>query len=106
MGNGIEETGDGYRYRGRGLLQLTGKDNYKTCSQDLFQDATLLEDPDLLTDPYYALNTACWFWNKNKLNQYADSGDLTTMTKRINGGTIGLEDRIHHYNEAVAILSS
>jgi putative chitinase len=106
MGNGHEETGEGFAYRGRGLLQLTGKDNYRACSHDLFQDATLLEDPDLLTDPYYALNSACWFWNKNKLNQYADSGDFTTMTKRINGGTIGLEDRIHHYNNAVAILSS
>lgn len=106
MGNGVEETGDGYAYRGRGLLQLTGRDNYKACSYDLFQDFTLLVDPGLLTDPYYALNSACWFWNKNKLNQYADSGDFTTMTKRINGGTIGLEDRIHHYNNAVAILSS
>ena len=105
MGNGSEETGEGYKYRGRGLLQLTGKDNYKACSQTLFQDSTLLDDPDLLLDPYYAIHSACWFWNKNKLNQFADAGDLTTLTKRINGGTIGLEDRIHHYNHAVEVLA-
>lgn len=105
MGNGPEETGEGFKYRGRGLLQLTGKDNYRACSQALFQDSTLLDDPDLLLDPYYAIHSACWFWNKNKLNQYADSSDLTTMTKRINGGTIGLQDRIHHYNHAVEVLA-
>jgi putative chitinase len=104
MGNGDEHTGEGYKFRGRGLLQLTGKDNYKACSQALFQDGTLLEDPDLLLDPYYAIHSACWFWSKNKLNQYADSGDFTTMTKKINGGVIGLDDRIHHYNAAVDIL--
>jgi putative chitinase len=105
MGNGPEESGEGYKYRGRGILQLTGKDNYKACSQTLFQDNTLLDDPDLLLDPYYAIHSACWFWNKNKLNQFADAGDLTTLTKRINGGTIGLEDRIHHYNHAVEVLA-
>ena len=105
MGNGPEESGEGYKFRGRGILQLTGKDNYKACSQTLFQDNTLLDDPDLLLDPYYAIHSACWFWNKNKLNQFADAGDLTTLTKRINGGTIGLEDRIHHYNHAVEVLA-
>lgn len=105
MGNGPEESGEGYKFRGRGILQLTGKDNYKACSQTLFQDNTLLDDPDLLLDPYYAIHSACWFWNKNKLNQFADVGDLTTLTKRINGGTIGLEDRIHHYNHAVEVLA-
>jgi putative chitinase len=105
MGNGPEESGEGYKFRGRGILQLTGKDNYKACSQTLFQDNTLLDDPDLLLDPYYAIHSACWFWNKNKLNQFADAGDITTLTKRINGGTIGLEDRIHHYNHAVEVLA-
>ena len=105
MGNGPEETGEGYKYRGRGLLQLTGKDNYRACSQALFQDDTLLEDPDLLLDLYYAIHSACWFWSKNKLNQFADASDLATLTKRINGGTIGLEDRIHHYNHAVEVLA-
>jgi putative chitinase len=105
MGNGPEATGDGWKYRGRGILQLTGKDNYRACSQFLFQDGTLLDDPDLLLDPYYATHSACWFWAKNGLNQYADSGDFTTMTKRINGGTIGLDDRIKHYKHAVEVLS-
>jgi len=106
MGNGPEDTQEGYKFRGRGLLQLTGKDNYRACSQALFQDETLLEDPDLLLDPYYAIHSACWFWSKNKLNQFADSGDLTTMTKKINGGTIGLPDRIQHYEHAIEVLSS
>ena len=106
MGNGPEDTQEGYKFRGRGLLQLTGKDNYRACSQALFQDDSLLEDPDLLLDPYYAIHSACWFWSKNKLNQFADSGDLTTMTKKINGGTIGLPDRIKHYEHAVEVLSS
>lgn len=105
MGNGTEETGEGFAYRGRGLIQLTGKDNYRACSRDLFQDETLLQNPDLLLDPYYALHSACWFWNKNKLNQFADSNDIMTMTKRINGGTIGLEDRIKHYNHAMEVLA-
>jgi len=106
MGNGPEDSQEGYKFRGRGLLQLTGKDNYRACSQALFQDETLLEDPDLLLDPYYAIHSACWFWSKNKLNQFADSGDLTTMTKKINGGTIGLPDRIQHYEHAIEVLSS
>lgn len=105
MGNGPEETGDGWKYRGRGLIQLTGKDNYRQCSQFMFQDNTLLEDPDLLLDPYYALHSACWFWHKNKINQFADSGDFVMMTKRINGGTIGLEDRKKHFAHAVEVLS-
>jgi len=105
MGNGAEETGDGWKYRGRGLLQLTGKDNYRACSQALFQDETLLEDPDLLLDPYYAIHSACWFWARNKLNQFADANDIMTLTKKINGGTIGLEDRIKHYNHAIEVLS-
>lgn len=106
MGNGSEETGEGFKFRGRGLIQLTGKDNYRACSQALFQDETLLTDPDLLLDPYYATHSACWFWSRNKLNQYADSGDFLTMTKRINGGTIGLDDRIEHYNHAVDVFTS
>jgi putative chitinase len=105
MGNGDEQSGEGYRYRGRGPIQLTGKDNYTACSDFLFQDDTLLKDPDMLLDPEYALHSACWFWWKNDLNQFADSADLVTMTKRINGGTIGLEDRIAHYNHAMEIFA-
>jgi putative chitinase len=105
MGNGDEASGEGYRYRGRGPIQLTGKDNYAACSDFLFQDDTLLQNPDMLLDPEYALHSACWFWWKNDLNNYADSADLVTMTKRINGGTIGLEDRIKHYNHAMEIFA-
>ena len=105
MGNGPEASGDGWKFRGRGLLQLTGKDNYRNCSKFMFQDETLLDNPDILLDAYYAIHSACWFWHKNSLNQYADSGDLVTMTKKINGGTIGLEDRKKHFAHAVEVLS-
>ena len=105
MGNGDEASGEGYKFRGRGPIQLTGKDNYAACSDFLFQDDTLVQNPDMLLDPEYALHSACWFWWKNDLNNYADSADLVTMTKRINGGTIGLEDRIKHYNHAMEIFA-
>lgn len=105
MGNGDEASGEGYKFRGRGPIQLTGKDNYTACSDFLFQDDTLVQNPDMLLDPEYALHSACWFWWKNDLNNYADSADLVTMTKRINGGTIGLEDRIAHYNHAMEIFA-
>jgi putative chitinase len=105
MGNGPEQTGDGWKFRGRGLIQLTGRSNYTACSRAMFGDDTLVENPDILFDPYYAIHSACWFWEKNKLNQFADSGDFITMTKRINGGTIGLADRQKHYNHAVEVLS-
>jgi putative chitinase len=105
MGNGPESSGDGWKFRGRGLLQLTGKDNYRNCSRFMFQDETLLDNPDILLDAYYAIHSACWFWHKNNLNQYADSGDFVMMTKKINGGTIGLEDRKKHFAHAVEVLS-
>lgn len=105
MGNGSEESGDGWKYRGRGLIQLTGKSNYAACSQFLFQDDTLVNDPDLLLDPYYATHSACWFWSRNDLNPLADTGEIKAMTKKINGGFIGLDDRIKHYNHAVEVLS-
>ena len=102
MGNGNEASGDGYRYRGRGLIQLTGKNNYTSCGNDL--DIDLVNNPDLLLVPEYALKSAGWFWNKNKLNQYADNDDITTITKKINGGTNGLEDRTQNLKKAKAIL--
>jgi putative chitinase len=105
MGNGPEQTGDGWKFRGRGLIQLTGRSNYTACSRAMFGDDTLVENPDILFDPYYAIHSACWFWEKNKLNQFADNGDFITMTKRINGGTIGLADRQKHYKHAVEVLS-
>jgi putative chitinase len=104
MGNGPEASGDGYKFRGRGILQLTGRANYTQCSRDLFGDDTLANDPDLVRTPEYAIITACWFWYKNKLNEICDKGDIVLLSKRINGGTIGLEDRIKHWNDALDVF--
>lgn len=101
MGNGPEASGDGWKYRGRGILQLTGKSNYAQCSKDLFGDDTLVKDPDLLRTPEYATLSACWFWYKNQLNPICDKGDIVLLSKKINGGTIGMEDRIKHWNDAL-----
>jgi len=103
MGNGTEETGEGGLYKGRGLIQLTGKDNYRMASDALGED--LVSSPDLVCGPKYAALTAGWFWNKRGLNVEADKKDYTAMTKKINGGVIGLDDRIKHINEALAILA-
>lgn len=107
MGNGDPETGDGYKYRGRGPIQLTGKDNYRAFSQEMFDDwQNLFENPDWVTsDRDFALMSAIWFWNKNKLNEQADSGDIKLMTKKINGGYIGLDDRIAHYEQCINLLA-
>ena len=102
MGNGPEESGDGYRYCGRGLIQLTGKDNYTRYAQSTEQSVE--EASEHLTTFEGCVQSAAWFWEANNLNQYADKGDILTMTKRINGGTIGLEDRIKHYNHALHVL--
>jgi putative chitinase len=104
MGNGPEASGDGYKFRGRGILQLTGRANYTQCSRDLFGDDTLANDPDLVRTPEYAIITACWFWYKNQLNAICDQGDIVLLSKRINGGTIGLEDRIKHWNDALDVF--
>jgi putative chitinase len=104
MGNGPEESGDGYRYCGRGLIQLTGKDNYTRYAQSTEQ--TVEEASEHLTTFEGCVQSACWFWEANNLNQYADSGDILTMTKRINGGTIGLEDRKKHYEHACHVLGA
>jgi putative chitinase len=107
MGNGAEQSGDGWRYRGRGVIQLTGKNNYVACSQDLFGDMRLVENPDQVsTDRAVALMTACWFWKRNNINALADRSDILGMTRRINGGTIGLDDRVRHYEHALAVLSA
>jgi len=107
MGNGAPESGDGYRYRGRGPIQLTGKANYTSFAKDMFDDwENLLDNPDWVTyDKSFALMSAIWFWNTNKLNVQADNGDIKLMTKKINGGYIGLEDRIAQYNECIAELA-
>jgi putative chitinase len=90
LGNTSEE--EAAKYLGRGLIQLTGKENYEHCGLGIGAD--LLADPILLLDARYACLSAGWFWNKKGLNAYADSSDYETMTKRINGGLIGLDDRI------------
>ena len=107
MGNGAPESGDGWKYRGRGPIQLTGHNNYMAFAKDMFDDwQNLFNNPDWVTaDKDFALMSAIWFWNKNKLNAQADSGDIKLMTKKINGGFIGLEDRIKHYNEAIDLLT-
>jgi len=91
MGNADESSGEGWKYRGRGIKQLTGKENYQRCSEALGVD--LVSDPDKLLDPKYATLSAGWFWNKHNLNDLADKSDVETMTKRINGGLLGLDAR-------------
>ena len=102
MGNGPEESGDGFRYCGRGLIQLTGKNNYTFFAGSL--DIPVEEASEYLQTFEGAVQSACFFWEQNKLNQWADAGDILTLTKRINGGTIGLEDRVKHYNHALHIF--
>lgn len=103
MGNRDEASGDGYRFRGRGLFQLTGHAGYFHAGQALGEDFVM--QPELVATPKYAAMTAGWFWNTHKLNQYADRTDFLMMTKKINGGTIGLDDRIKHINHALDILN-
>ena len=102
MGNRDESSGDGFRFRGRGCIQLTGHANYfhagKACGEDFVMN------PDLVATPKYAAMTAGWFWSTHKLNQYADARDYVSMTKKINGGTIGLNDRVKHISHALEIL--
>lgn len=104
MGNGDEASGDGFRYCGRGLIQLTGHDNYARFAESI--ETPVEELPEYLATFEGAVQSACWFWETNNLNQFADSGDILTMTKRINGGTIGLEDRIKHYNHALHVFGA
>ena len=101
MGNGPTESGDGWKYRGRGLKQLTGKDNYTRCGASIGAD--LVNDPDLLLNPKYAALSAAWFWHSNKCGPLAESGDFVALTKRINGGTIGLADREKRYRAVLAV---
>jgi putative chitinase len=104
MGNGPEASGDGFRYCGRGLIQLTGKQNYQNFADSI---ETPVEDiPEFLATFEGAVQSACWFWEANNLNQWADKGDILTLTKRINGGTIGLDDRIKHYEHALHVVGA
>ena len=106
MGNGPESTGEGFKFRGRGYIQLTGKDNYTAFGKSINED--FLSNPDKVASSY-ALLSAAWFFNKNGLHKMADEGAtdtvVTKITKRVNGGTIGLADRIKHFKEYYHLLS-
>jgi putative chitinase len=102
MGNGDEASGDGYRYCGRGLIQITGKDNYFWFAASI--EITPEEASQYMQTFEGACQSACWFWENNNLNQYADRGDIITLTKKINGGTIGLDDRKARYAKTLHIL--
>jgi putative chitinase len=105
MGNGNEATKEGFKFRGRGYIQLTGKENY--AAFDKFVEDDILANPDLVATKYPLLSAA-WFFSKNKLNEIASKGaddaTVTAVTKRVNGGTIGLADRIKHFKEFYALL--
>jgi putative chitinase len=102
MGNGDEASGDGFRYLGRGLIQLTGKNNYTFFAASI--DTPLEEVPEYLQTFEGAVQSACWFWEQNNLNKFADSRDIVTMSKRINGGTIGMEDRLMKYEKCLKMF--
>jgi putative chitinase len=102
MGNRDEASGDGYRFRGRGCIQLTGHTNYHHAGKALGVDFVM--EPDLVSSPKYAAMTAAWFWSTHNCNQLAQTKDWVGLTKKINGGTIGLDDRIHHTQLALDVL--
>jgi putative chitinase len=104
MGNGDEASGDGFKYCGRGLIQLTGKSNYSWFAASL--EISPEEASAYLETFEGAAQSACWFWESNNLNVEADAGDIKKMTKKINGGYIGLDDRIKHYEHALHVLGS
>ena len=104
MGNGDEASQEGYKFCGRGLIQLTGRSNYQAFADSL--EMNIDDVPEYLATFEGAAQSACWFWETNKLNQWADAGDILTLTKRINGGTIGLEDRKKHYDHALHVLGA
>lgn len=100
LGNTPEADGDGQKYKGRGLIQITGKHNYRACSIALFRDERLLDKPELLEQPEWAVKSACWFWKLNGLNEIADADAIERITKRINGGLNGLASRKQWYERA------
>jgi putative chitinase len=104
MGNGDEASGDGFRFCGRGLIQLTGRSNYTNFAMSI--ETPVEEIPAFLQTFEGAVQSACWFWENNNLNKWADAGDIEKMTRIINGGTIGLEDRKRHYEHALHVLGA
>jgi putative chitinase len=103
MGNGDERSGDGWKHRGRGLIQLTGKSNYQAFADSI--ECSIEETIEFLETYEGAVQSACWFWESNNLNALADKLDVKMLTKKINGGYIGLEDRIKHINHALHVLA-
>lgn len=105
MGNGPEDSGDGWKYRGRGLIQLTGKNNYTAFSMDTTGTMAIVDNPDIVAkDIEMCLKSALWFWKVKDLNRPSDAGDVRTVTLRINGGTRGLEERAALFNRLMNIL--
>lgn len=102
LGNGDIASGDGWRFRGRGVIQLTGKDNYSAFGKTI--QLTAVETAAYLETRRGALQSACWFWNTNNLNPTADAQDIVAMTKRINGGVNGLAERRELFNKALSVL--
>lgn len=102
MGNGPEESGDGWKFRGRGLIQVTGKNNYLACGKSLGKD--LVKDPSYLETPEGAARSAAWFWEANNLNRSAEAGDIKSNTRIINGGLKGFDDRVSLYNKAITLF--
>jgi putative chitinase len=102
---GNTEPGDGVRFKGRGLIQITGRANYLHCSQALFSDDRLIQFPELLEDPENACRSAAWWWKAHRLNELADAGNMYQITRVINGGTNGLADRLALYKTAKGVLS-
>lgn len=104
---GNKEPGDGFKFIGRGLKQLTGRHNYTRASKDLYGDDRLVKNPDLVaTDKQVALETACWYWDTRNLSAVADSWDIVTLSKKVNGGTIGLEQRLKYSEQARTIMKA
>ncbi|MGY2200009.1 glycoside hydrolase family 19 protein [Pseudomonas gingeri] len=104
LGNTPDADGDGQRYRGRGLIQITGRSNYRQCSLALFGDERLLQQPELLEQPQWAAESAAWFWEQQGLNALADADQFNSITRKINGGLNGLEDRLQLWVRARAVL--
>ncbi|ATE76060.1 MULTISPECIES: glycoside hydrolase family 19 protein [Pseudomonas] len=104
LGNTPEPDGDGQKYRGRGLIQITGRNNYRQCSLGLFGDERLLALPELLEQPQWAAESAAWFWERNGLNELADRDQFNSITRRINGGLNGLQDRLETWARARSVL--
>ena len=105
MGNGPEASGEGFKYRGRGLIQLTGKNNYSAFSNSAYGDDRLLDQPELVATPDVAIKSACWYWDERNLNSFADQLNTLQITKTINGGVNGLGERLALFTDAFRSLS-